>query len=53
MNSPGDSDSIGTLVGAWIGARLGLAALPRDWVRDVDRSEELLDVAGRAYTACR
>ncbi|MGH2607830.1 MAG: ADP-ribosylglycohydrolase family protein, partial [Tepidiformaceae bacterium] len=45
-NTPGDSDSIATLVGALLGARLGIAALPSDWVRDVERSAELLSLAG-------
>jgi ADP-ribosylglycohydrolase len=48
VNSPGDSDSIGTLVGALVGARLGLAALPEEWVREVERSSELLELASRA-----
>lgn len=52
VNSPGDSDSIGTLIGAWIGARLGLRALPRDWVREVERSEELLELARTTHAAC-
>jgi ADP-ribosylglycohydrolase len=53
VNSPGDSDSIGTLVGALVGARLGLAALPPEWVRDLERSEELLELATTAHAACR
>jgi ADP-ribosylglycohydrolase len=51
VNSPGDSDSIATLVGAWIGARLGLGALPPDWMRDVERSEELLELARTVHSA--
>jgi ADP-ribosylglycohydrolase len=46
-NTPGDSDSIATLAGALVGARVGLGALPADWVRDVERSEELLALARR------
>jgi ADP-ribosylglycohydrolase len=52
VDSPGDSDSIGTLVGALIGAHLGLAAFPPEWVRDLERSDELLELARRAYSAC-
>ena len=44
-NTPGDSDSIATLAGALVGARRGLASLPADWVRDVERSDELLALA--------
>lgn len=47
-NAPGDSDSIATLAGALLGARLGLEAIPIDWVRDVERSEELLVLAQAA-----
>jgi ADP-ribosylglycohydrolase len=41
MGSSGYSDRIATLVGALVGARCGLAALPAEWVRDVERSAEL------------
>ncbi|MET0591303.1 MAG: ADP-ribosylglycohydrolase family protein [Polyangiaceae bacterium] len=44
-NSPGDSDSIATLVGALVGARCGVGALPAEWVRDLERSDELLALA--------
>ena len=47
-NAPGDSDSIATLAGALLGTRLGLEAIPVDWVRDVERSKELLQLAGAA-----
>ncbi len=40
-NTPGDSDSIATLVGALLGARRGLGALPARWVREVERSRAL------------
>jgi ADP-ribosylglycohydrolase len=46
-NTPGDSDSIATLAGALIGARCGVTALPAEWVADVERSRELLALAGR------
>ena len=47
-NAPGDSDSIATLAGALLGARLGLEAIPSDWIRDIERSDELLDLAKAA-----
>lgn len=47
-NASGDSDSIATLAGALLGARLGIGALPKDWVRNVERSQELLSLAGMA-----
>ena len=47
-NTRGDSDSIATLAGALVGARCGIAALPPEWVRDVERSEELQELGRRA-----
>ena len=44
-NTPGDSDSIATLAGGLVGARCGVDALPAEWVRDVERSEELAELA--------
>jgi ADP-ribosylglycohydrolase/protein-tyrosine phosphatase len=44
-NTPGDSDSIATLVGALSGARLGLAGLDAAWVAQLERSAELLGLA--------
>ncbi len=46
-NTPGDSDSIATLAGALVGGRCGIDALPAEWVRDVERSKELLELARR------
>ncbi len=46
-NSPGDSDSLATLAGALVGARLGIDALPAHWVRDVERSDDLRALAMR------
>jgi ADP-ribosylglycohydrolase len=40
-NTPGDSDSIATLAGSLVGARVGAAGLPSEWVRDVERGAEL------------
>jgi ADP-ribosylglycohydrolase len=50
VNSPGDSDSLGTLVGALVGARCGLDAFPVEWVRDVERSEELLQLSRKIHS---
>ncbi|MBY0524127.1 MAG: ADP-ribosylglycohydrolase family protein [Gemmataceae bacterium] len=46
-NTPGDSDSIATLAGALVGARCGIDALPAEWVREVERSTELTELANR------
>ena len=52
-NTPGDSDSIATLVGALLGARLGIGAFPEDWVRDVERSQDLAALARRGALVTR
>lgn len=44
-NTPGDSDSIATLAGALTGARAGVGALPAEWIADLERSEEFLELA--------
>ena len=44
-NTPGDSDSIATLAGALVGARVGVGGLPGEWVRDVERSDALAALA--------
>jgi len=44
-NTPGDSDSIATLAGALLGARLGVQAIPAEWRADLERSDELAEVA--------
>jgi ADP-ribosylglycohydrolase len=51
VNSPGDSDSIGTLVGALVGARNGIETIPTEWSRDVERSEEIHGLAREAAAA--
>lgn len=47
-NTPGDSDSIATLAGALVGARVGASGLPQAWVAGVERSGALLELAIRA-----
>ncbi len=44
-NTPGDSDSLATLAGALVGARVGIGAFPADWVRDLERADELSSLA--------
>ena len=44
-NTPGDSDSLASIAGALIGARMGLSAVPEAWVEGVERSAELLALA--------
>jgi ADP-ribosylglycohydrolase len=44
-NTPGDSDSIATLAGALVGARVGLEGIPADWRERIEDSEELHTLA--------
>ena len=50
-NTPGDSDSIATLAGALVGARVGIAGLPEEWVAGVERSQALLELARQVSPA--
>jgi ADP-ribosylglycohydrolase/protein-tyrosine phosphatase len=50
-NTPGDSDSLASIAGALVGVRVGLAKLPPEWVRDVERSSDLLAYAARLARA--
>jgi ADP-ribosylglycohydrolase len=46
-NTPGDSDSLATLVGAMVGARRGIGAFPPAWVADIERRDALMTLAAR------
>lgn len=49
INSPGDSDSLGCICGALMGAKLGLGAIPARWVEMVESREELEQLAEELY----
>ena len=53
VNTDGDSDSIATIVGSIMGARLGLGAIPETWRRRVERSAELHELGRRLHEARR
>src|SRR5690606_39944628 len=52
VNTDGDSDSIATIAGSIVGARLGVEAIPERWARGVERSAYLHELGRRLY-ACR
>ncbi len=52
VNTDGDSDTIATLVGGFMGARLGIDAIPEGWRLEVERSADLHD-AGLRLAAAR
>ena len=49
VNRGGDADTTGSIAGAIAGARYGLAAIPRRWLKVIDGGlrEELLTLAGK------
>jgi ADP-ribosyl-[dinitrogen reductase] hydrolase len=47
VNLGGDTDTIGAVTGALVGARFGAAALPERWLSVLDRAEELRDMGER------
>lgn len=44
-NTPGDSDTIACITGALMGARLGMGAIPKEWLGRVEHEEKLLGLA--------
>jgi len=51
VNHSGDSDSTGAIAGNILGARLGLKALPRNWVRRLELTDVILAQAENAVRA--
>jgi len=47
VNIPGDSDSVGCIVGGIMGARLGLVAIPSDWIDRLEGLDQLTGTANR------
>lgn len=46
-NTNGDSDSVACIAGGISGVYLGIDAIPPNWVRSIEKSEYLQDLAGR------
>ncbi len=46
-NISGDSDSVASIAGGLVAARLGLSALPGDWLERLENREYLIDLANR------
>jgi len=44
-NTVGDSDTIACITGALMGARLGIGAIPPEWLGKVEHEKELIDLA--------
>jgi ADP-ribosylglycohydrolase len=50
-NLTGDSDSVASIAGGILGARLGLGAIPADWQARCENSDYIKDVAARMTAA--
>lgn len=48
-NSPGDSDSLAAITGAFVGAHLGATAIPYAWVDNIEKVDQLNALAARMY----
>ena len=51
VNSVGDSDALGSIVGGWMGAKLGLKGILPEWVAGIEDRDELMALADRLYAA--
>lgn len=45
VNHNGDSDSTGAITGNILGAYLGIKAIPEKWIKEVELSEEIIELA--------
>jgi ADP-ribosylglycohydrolase len=50
-NTNGDSDSISCIAGGIMGARLGLDAIPVDWINQCENRDYLFDLSQRMAAA--
>jgi ADP-ribosylglycohydrolase len=49
VNSPGDSDSLGCMCGALMGAKVGLSGIPQEWVEQVEDGANIQALAEALY----
>lgn len=50
-NAVGDSDSIACIAGGWMGAKLGVGAIPKEWVEKIEDRSLLIGLADRLFEA--
>lgn len=50
-NAVGDCDSIACIAGAWMGARLGVDAIPAAWVEKIENKDGLIALADKLHDA--
>jgi ADP-ribosylglycohydrolase len=51
VNTDGDSDTIGTITGSILGARLGVDAIPAKWRQEVEDAAYLHQLGSRLWNA--
>lgn len=49
VNIRGPSDSIGCIVGAWMGAKLGLEGIPKEWIDKIEAKDALIQCADELF----
>jgi ADP-ribosylglycohydrolase len=47
VNIPGDSDSVGSIAGGLVAARMGVGAIPHEWISRLEGLDRLTDLADR------
>jgi ADP-ribosylglycohydrolase len=50
-NTNNESDGVAAIVGATMGAKLGIQAIPEEWVAKVEGGQKLLELADKLYEA--
>jgi ADP-ribosylglycohydrolase len=50
VNSPGDSDSLGAITGALVGARVGCSSIPERWREKIEHADMLSILSGKLET---
>ena len=49
VNHSGDSDSTGAICGNIMGAKLGLSAIPKEWIENLELADLIMEMAEKLY----
>ena len=50
VNHSGDSDTTGSITGAILGTLLGVESIPGHWLRDVENSDRIKEIANDMFS---
>ncbi|OHA02628.1 MAG: hypothetical protein A3C16_00240 [Candidatus Sungbacteria bacterium RIFCSPHIGHO2_02_FULL_51_29] len=50
-NAGGDTDTIAAMAGALVGARLGMGAIPAEWIQGLEAHDEIIHIADEFFDA--